>query len=74
MANHVLHIQYPNMRGAIYLEANYNVTISSSKFTYNDPGPIFEKNQIVGLKDNNDDYANVIRASLIFVTSNSRNL
>ena len=47
---HVLHIQYPIMKGAIYLTDNGKTVISNCEFSSNDAGPILDNSQMIGLK------------------------
>lgn len=59
------------MRGVINLFGTTNATIANCSFQSNEAGPIFENKQVVGLKDNDDDFGNVLRASTIFIGDGS---
>lgn len=62
-----LHIQYPNMKGVIYVKEVSNVTILNSQFTLNDPGFIFNDLQVVGFIESLESL-NVVRASNIYIS------
>ena len=62
-----LHIQYPNMKGVIYVKEVSNVTILNSQFTYNDPGFIFNDLQVVGFIESLESL-HVVRASNIYIS------
>lgn len=63
------------MKGAVFFESNRNASIHSSRFTLNEPGPILNTVQLVGLGARSSaassgipDFGNVQRASSIFLS------
>ena len=63
------------MKGAVFFESNRNASIYSSRFTLNEPGPILNTVQLVGLgarlsgaSSGIPDFGNVQRASSIFLS------
>ena len=71
----VLHSQHPRMKGAVFFESNRNAAIYFSSFTLNEPGPILNTVQVLGLGARRSaassgipDFGNVQRASSIFVS------
>jgi hypothetical protein len=75
LAGAVLHIQHPRMKGAVFFESNRNASIYSSRFSLNEPGPILNTVDLVGLgarlsaaSSGIADFGNVQRASSIFLS------
>ena len=67
LRGHSLHIQYPHMKGVIYIEQTNQTLITNCTFTKNDAGPLLDDFQIVGMIDNQNNYGNVQRASSVHI-------
>jgi hypothetical protein len=70
LEDHMLHLQYPHMKGAIYMNGINTTKIENCTFTENDAGPILNDLQIVGMVEHEhqkNTRRTVERASAIFI-------
>jgi len=44
-----VHVDYPTMKGSVYLKGVAYVNLADSLFAFNDGGPILDTNQSLGL-------------------------
>ena len=44
-----VHVDYPTMKGSVYLKGVAYVKLADSVFAFNDGGPILDTNQSLGL-------------------------
>ena len=79
-----LHVDYPTMKGSVYLKGVAYVKLADSVFAFNDGGPILDTGQSLGLTPVQEIYSThsllplaeetrVMRASAIFVDGWTQN-